>query len=99
MLARGTSLTADDLPTTLRGPRPERRTGGGLNPGASFHDIEREAILRTLEMADGSTSRAAEVLGISVRKIQYRLKEYAQEDAGLPVTREAGDGEEDPVEH
>jgi len=24
----------------------------------------------------GSTSRAAEVLGISVRKIQYRLKEY-----------------------
>jgi len=29
-----------------------------------------------LEMVDGSTSRAAEVLGISVRKIQYRLKEY-----------------------
>ena len=39
-------------------------------------DIEREAILRTLEIVDGSTSRAAEVLGISVRKIQYRLKEY-----------------------
>ena len=28
-------------------------------------------------MVGGSTSRAAEVLGISVRKIQYRLKEYA----------------------
>jgi two-component system NtrC family response regulator/two-component system response regulator HydG len=40
-------------------------------------EIEREAILRTLEMVGGSTSRAAEVLGISVRKIQYRLKEYA----------------------
>ena len=35
------------------------------------------AILRTLEMVGGSTSRAAEILGISVRKIQYRLKEYA----------------------
>jgi DNA-binding NtrC family response regulator len=39
--------------------------------------IEREAILRTLEMVQGSTSRAAEILGISVRKIQYRLKEYS----------------------
>ena len=38
--------------------------------------IEREAILRTLEMVQGSTSRAAEILDISVRKVQYRLKEY-----------------------
>ena len=52
---------------------------GTLVPGASLYDIEREAILRTLEMVNGSTSRAAEVLGISVRKIQYRLKEYAGE--------------------
>ena len=29
-------------------------------------------------MVGGSTSRAADILGISVRKIQYRLKEYAQ---------------------
>ncbi len=28
----------------------------------------------------GVTSRAAEILGISVRKIQYRLKEYASGD-------------------
>jgi two-component system NtrC family response regulator/two-component system response regulator HydG len=77
VLSRGTELTADDLPTSLRGPRPERRTAGALIPGASLREIEREAILRTLEMVGGSTSRAAEVLGISVRKIQYRLKEYA----------------------
>ena len=44
----------------------------------------REAILRTLEMVDGSTTRAAEVLGISVRKIQYRLKEFAGQ-SGLPA--------------
>ena len=42
-------------------------------------EIEREAILRTLEMVGGSTARAAEMLGISVRKIQYRLKEYSGE--------------------
>ena len=33
-------------------------------------------------MVGGSTSRAAEILDISVRKIQYRLKEYAQANGG-----------------
>ncbi len=86
VLARGNELTSDDLPPTMRGPRPKDRSAGSLIPGATLHEIEREAILRTLEMVDGSTSRAAEVLGISVRKIQYRLKEYAQADAGTPIT-------------
>ncbi|MFZ5469116.1 MAG: sigma-54-dependent transcriptional regulator [Myxococcota bacterium] len=89
VLATASELTADDLPPTLRGPRPrERLDGGSLIPGATLYDIEREAILRTLEMVDGSTSRAAEVLGISVRKIQYRLKEYA-EHSGAPDGAEA----------
>ncbi len=45
-------------------------------PGASLADIERFAILKTLEMTGGSTTKAAKILGISVRKIQYRLKQY-----------------------
>ena len=81
VLARGSELTSDDLPPTLRGPRPRDRSPESLIPGATLYEIEREAILRTLEMVDGSTSRAADILGISVRKIQYRLKEYAQQDA------------------
>jgi len=79
VLCKGTELTADDLPSTLRGPRPAQRDAAGLIPGASLAEIEREAILRTLELQGGSTTRAAEMLGISVRKIQYRLKEYAGE--------------------
>jgi two-component system response regulator HydG len=39
-------------------------------------EIERYAILRTLEAADGSTSKAADLLDISVRTIQYRIHEY-----------------------
>ncbi|BDG08030.1 sigma-54-dependent transcriptional regulator [Anaeromyxobacter paludicola] len=76
VLCKSSQLTADDLPPTLRGPRPSDRSAGALIPGATLYDIEREAILRTLEIVGGSTSRAAEILGISVRKIQYRLKEY-----------------------
>ena len=78
VLAKAPELTADDLPSSLRGPRPTREPST-LIPGASLHEIEREAILRTMEVVGGSTARAAEILGISVRKIQYRLKEYSGE--------------------
>jgi two-component system NtrC family response regulator/two-component system response regulator HydG len=78
VMAMGPQLSTDDLPPALRGPRPSGSAASSLIPGATLWDIEKEAILRTLEMVEGSTSRAAEVLGISPRKIQYRLKEYAQ---------------------
>ncbi|HZR09846.1 MAG TPA: sigma-54 dependent transcriptional regulator [Myxococcales bacterium] len=80
VLAQGREIGADDLPPSLRGARPDRREAGSLIPGATLYEIEREAILRTLELVGGSTSRAADMLGISARKIQYRMKEYAQLD-------------------
>jgi two-component system response regulator HydG len=45
-------------------------------PGATLAEIERYAILETLKATGGSTSKAAEMLGISVRTIQYRLHDY-----------------------
>ncbi|HYH96944.1 sigma-54 dependent transcriptional regulator [Hyalangium sp.] len=84
VLALGAEVATDDLPPVLRGPRPLGTTSTNLIPGASMGTIEREAILRTLEMVQGSTSRAAEILGISVRKIQYRLKEYSSGKTSAP---------------
>ncbi len=46
-------------------------------PGSTIYDLERYAILKTLEACKGSTSKAATILGISPRKIQYKLHEYA----------------------
>ena len=46
-------------------------------PGATMAEIEKYAILKTLEAAEGSTARAAEILDLSVRTIQYRLHQYA----------------------
>ncbi len=56
-----------------------RRTGDDLPPipGATLAEIERYAILQTLEHTGGSTARAADMLGISARTIQYRLHEYS----------------------
>jgi DNA-binding NtrC family response regulator len=46
------------------------------NAVETLAEIERQAILKTLEAVRGSTSKAARMLGISQRKIQYRLREY-----------------------
>jgi len=75
-LAIGREIVPEDLSPVLHGARPELGTSSALIPGASLAEIEREAILRTLDEMGGSTARAAELLGVSVRKIQYRLKEY-----------------------
>ena len=73
VLTEGPEIGPEVLPPALLGRAPGARQ---LIPGARLAEIEREAILRTLEVVGGSTARAAELLGISVRTIQYRLKEY-----------------------
>jgi two-component system response regulator HydG len=47
-------------------------------PGATMAEIERHAILSTVDAVDGSTSRAAEILDLSVRTIQYRMHTYGR---------------------
>jgi two-component system NtrC family response regulator len=72
----GPEIGPQHLSAVLHGGADARGAGSALIPGATLFEIEREAILRTLEEVGGSTTRAAEILGVSVRKIQYRLKEY-----------------------
>jgi two-component system response regulator HydG len=72
VLCEGDRLEEDDLPIDLA-PRP---MGMVRVPGATMAEIERYAILATLEATSGSTAKAAEMLDISVRTIQYRLHEY-----------------------
>jgi two-component system response regulator HydG len=72
VLCEGPKLTAKHLPegigSTVR---------GGLRiPGSTMAELERHAILATLEACGGRTSQAAQMLDISVRKIQYKLQEY-----------------------
>ncbi|MBX2813937.1 MAG: sigma-54 dependent transcriptional regulator [Myxococcales bacterium] len=55
-------------------------------PGCRMDELEKIAILRTLAAVDGSTSKAAEILGISVRKIQYRMREWRQEAEKQPIS-------------
>jgi DNA-binding NtrC family response regulator len=61
----------------------ERASGIPRIPGSSLAEIERYAILETLKATGGSTSKTAEILGISVRTIQYRLHAYKVRGAKL----------------
>jgi DNA-binding NtrC family response regulator len=74
VLTNGTTIEARFLPPNIR----PRHTPAGMPviPGATLGDIEKYAILETLKATGGSTSKAAELLGISVRTIQYRLHQY-----------------------
>jgi two-component system NtrC family response regulator/two-component system response regulator HydG len=90
VLADAPTLDPSHFPTLRRPemPAPNAARGGShiRIPGSTLADLEREAIMRTLEAVSGSTSRAAAMLGISPRKIQYKLKEYHK--AGAVVRQE-----------
>jgi DNA-binding NtrC family response regulator len=77
VISQGEVVRPEDL-AQHRHPAPQE-SGMPQVPGASLADLERYAILKTLEFTGGSTSRAADILGISVRKIQYKLHEYQGE--------------------
>ncbi|HVU05212.1 MAG TPA: sigma-54 dependent transcriptional regulator [Polyangiaceae bacterium] len=72
VLADGPLIGADDLPFEAT---PDN-IGPIKIPGSTMAEIERYAITATLEATEGSTSKAAEILDISIRTIQYRLHEY-----------------------
>jgi DNA-binding NtrC family response regulator len=52
---------------------------GGSQP-ARWKEIERKAIEEALRAHNGNRTHAARRLGISLRKLQYRLKEYESQD-------------------
>jgi DNA-binding NtrC family response regulator len=88
VLAQSAEVTPADLPPHLGATKA--RVGLQI-PGATMDEIERYAITKTLEATGGSTSRAAEILNISVRKIQYKLHEY--ESAPKSARSAVADGE------
>jgi DNA-binding NtrC family response regulator len=82
VVCRGAEISAGDLPAQVAEATGQRTDGMPQVPGASLAELERYAILRTLEHTGGSTSRAAEILGVSTRTIQYRMHQYGPSSGG-----------------
>ncbi|MFK7826544.1 MAG: helix-turn-helix domain-containing protein [Oligoflexales bacterium] len=49
-----------------------------FNQGMSLRDIEKSAILETLRHQNFNRTRTAKVLGIGIRTLQRKLKQYRE---------------------
>jgi len=89
VLSRSGTIDRSNLPATLVTPRQVATPAGAGDPGlaaggvSTMRDIEREAILQALRETGGNRERAARKLGIGLRTLQRKIKEYR--DQGLDV--------------
>ncbi len=70
----GDVLDVANLPPTLS-ETAERPTGSVFAPGMTLDLMEQEAIRQTLSLAGGNRTRSAEMLGISRRTLQRKIKD------------------------
>jgi two-component system response regulator HydG len=77
ILVRGEMITPKELPEDLT-PKDLTASSGSTDaiPGRTLKEVEKEMILRTLDDAGWNRTHAAEILGISRRTLQLKLKEY-----------------------
>jgi DNA-binding NtrC family response regulator len=71
------SVLSDDLAAPTNSTKNET-----LRPGISLGQAERELIEATLDATEGNRSRAAEMLGVSLRTVRNKIRAY-----GLPSRR------------
>ena len=91
VMAEGDILDITDLTQVLRPTGTgQSAVAGDSGPWPqSLRDAERDLILKTLQSVQGNRTRAAELLGISLRGLHYKLKSLRTE--GVPVqAREDG---------
>jgi DNA-binding NtrC family response regulator len=92
LLAEGEEIGPEAI--ELSAPRPRaaeesRTTAPVARPvtalvGRRIEDVERELILETLSTCLGNRTRAAELLGISIRTLRNKLHEYRAAGAAVP---------------
>ncbi|HUO13759.1 MAG TPA: sigma-54 dependent transcriptional regulator [Verrucomicrobiae bacterium] len=79
-LATGPEISPDALEDSLCQPLCTAPADlRWLRPGVSLEDMERKLVEITLEATGGNRSRAAELLGVSLRTVRNKIRSY-----GLP---------------
>lgn len=79
VLSMKDQIELSDIPDHIRDA--ERTTSQStFDVGMTLEDMEREAIRRTLELTGGHRNETASRLGVSVRTLQRKIKEYGFEE-------------------
>ena len=78
VLSRGSEITLDDLPESLRRERPTLEVLHlDLPPqGISLEAVEKELIVRALQKSNGNQTQAARYLDLSRKTLIYRMEKY-----------------------
>ncbi len=87
LLSEGEAIGPEAIETTQQGAAPHgnqtQPTGIGALVGRTMEHVERDLILETLGHTLGNRTHAATILGISIRALRNKLRDYTAQ--GMPV--------------
>ncbi len=72
----GEVIETQHLPDPIRAAQPSPLTAALARHGLRLDELEKEAIRLALEKARGNRNQSSELLGISVRTLQRKIREY-----------------------
>ena len=78
------TISAPEVPTPTSSPNEIVP----LLIGATVGEVERELVLHTLARCDGNRTRAARMLGMSVRTLRNKIREYSASGIDVPTHRD-----------
>jgi DNA-binding NtrC family response regulator len=79
ILTGGDFIEVEHLPSDLSGPPPPSIQTVGLTPGMTVDEAERRLIELTLAHTRDNKTRAAEILGVTVKTLHNKLKRFRRE--------------------
>ncbi len=89
MLSGSTQLGGDAASAAASAAAAAAQAGTKGLVGRAMADVERDLIIDTLLHCLGNRTHAANILGISIRTLRNKLRQYTQEGFGVPSPGEA----------
>jgi transcriptional regulator with PAS, ATPase and Fis domain len=85
VLAEGEVLTERDLPDEVTAGTTDGTSRRDIPTGITMEELEKLAITKALDQCEGNRTHAANRLGISVRTLQRKLRQYELERGVAPL--------------
>jgi DNA-binding NtrC family response regulator len=92
LVTKGTEITVTDLPESIREDSPGS-TDFVIPPHRTLAEIEKMAILQTLQRTNWNKQEAAQILGLYRPTLYSKMKKHEIRDAGKAARAEAARGE------